>query len=319
MFKGKKILITGGAGFIGSHLTEKLITDNKVVIYDNLHHDSLKFTNIASNANFELIKGNILDFDGLSKAVDNCDIIIHLAAIAGVENVVVSADRTLDVNLMGTYNLLRAINGRSKKLDRFIFFSTSEVYGPFVYKASENGMTTQGVVSEPRWSYAVSKIAGEHWVYAYFRRYGLPAVIIRPFNIYGERQVGEGAIHNFIVKAIADKPLEIYTTGDEVRSWCYIDDFISAVALALESPKSVGEIYNIGNPKAYLTVVELAKLIIKLSKSKSKIIHRRRNYPDVQLRVPSIAKAKKDLGYKPKFDLEKGLKLTIDWYKKELK
>lgn len=311
--KGKKILITGGAGFIGSYLVETLEKNNKVTIYDNFRRDALRFTHLK---NIEIIKGNILDFEKLSHSISGADIIIHAAAIAGIDNVAISPLDTLEVNLMGTYNVLKAINGKSSKIDKFVFFSTSEVYGPYVPQAKEDGMTTQGPVKQQRWSYSTSKIAGEHWVYAYYKKFHLPAVILRPFNVYGPRQVGEGAIHNFIVRAILGKNLEIYTTGDEVRSWCYIDDFIKGVTLALGSPKSTGQIYNIGNPAATLTVLELARMIIKLSGSKSKIVFKRRNYPDVHLRIPSIDLAKKELKFEPDYEIEEGLKKTIDWYRK---
>lgn len=311
----KKILITGGAGFIGSHLAESLAKENKVIIYDNFHRDALKYTSILKHPNLKIVRGDIMDQKLLFKTVDNCDIILHLAAIAGIDNVAISPLETLEVNLMGTYNLLKAINGRKKNIYKFIFLSTSEVYGPFVPQAKEDGMTTQGQVKEQRWAYSTSKIASEHWVYAYYKKYHLPAVIIRPFNVYGPRQVGEGAIHNFIVKAILNQPLEIYSTGEEVRSWCFIEDFVNGVIRALKTEKSIGQIYNIGNPEATLTVLELAKLVIKIAHSKSKIIFNKRNYPDVQLRIPSVSLAKKELKFVPKFDLEVGLKKTIDWYK----
>lgn len=311
----KKILITGGAGFIGSHLAESLAKENKVIIYDNFHRDALKYTSILRHPNLKIVRGDIMDQKLLFKTVDNCDIILHLAAIAGIDNVAISPLETLEVNLMGTYNLLKAINGRKKNINKFIFLSTSEVYGPFVPQAKEDGMTTQGQVKEQRWAYSTSKIASEHWVYAYYKKYRLPAVIIRPFNVYGPRQVGEGAIHNFIVKATLNQPLEIYSTGEEVRSWCFIEDFVNGVIRALKTEKSIGQIYNIGNPEATLTVLELAKLVIKIAHSKSKIIFNKRNYPDVQLRIPSVSLAKKELKFVPKFDLEVGLKKTIDWYK----
>lgn len=313
MIQRKKILITGGAGFIGSHLVEKLSEGYQIIIYDSFRRDALKYVDFKKND--LIIKGNILDFNKLKKAIDDADIIIHAAAIAGVDTVAISPLDTLEVNLMGTYNVLKAINGRSKTLEKFIFYSTSEVYGPYVPQAKEDGMTTQGQIKEQRWAYSTSKIAGEHLVYAYFKKYHLPAVILRPFNVYGPRQVGEGAIHNFIVRAIKNKPLEIYNTGEEVRSWCYIDDFVDATKLALTSSSAIGEVYNIGNPEATLTVLELAKMVKKQSKSSSKIVYKKRHYPEVILRIPSIEKAKKELLYKPKYDLEMGLAKTISWYK----
>jgi len=313
---GKNILITGGAGFIGSHLAERLVDGNQVIAYDNLHHNALKSTKLIRHKNFTLVKGDILDTDKLRKAIDSCHIVIHAAAIAGVENVINSPYKTLEVNLQGTHNLLEAINGKSKNLKRFVFLSTSEVYGPFVYHAEESGMTTQGQVGQQRWSYAVSKTAGEHWTYAYFKRFGLPVVIIRPFNIYGPRQVGESAISKFSVASVEGKPLTIFGNGHQIRSWCYIDDFIDGVIASIDKKSAIGEIYNIGNPDATVTVSELAKMIKTISRSNSQIISIKRNYPDVELRIPSIEKAQKELHYSPRVDLAQGLKKTIAWYKK---
>jgi len=315
ILKGKKILITGGAGFIGSHLVEKLIGQNQIIIYDNFHRNALKYTKLANHPRVKIIEGDILDTRRLNEAVDKVDIVIHLAAIAGVESVIVTPLETLDINLMGTYNLLKAINSKSKKIQKFIFYSTSEVYGPFVYQAKEEGMTTQGHLSQQRWAYSTSKIAAEHWCYAYYKRWKLPVVLIRPFNIYGPRQVGEGAIHKFVEAAIRHQALEIFGSGEQIRSWCYIEDMVQALLLILSSNQTVGQVYNIGNPKATLTVLELAKRVIKIAHSRSKIVFRQRNYPDVELRIPCIDKIKKELGYDPKVDLDEGLAKTIGWYR----
>lgn len=315
--RNKTIFITGGAGFIGSHLAQKLIQNNRLIIFDNLHRNALQYTKLGKNRHLTFIEGDILDKAKLGEAIDEADIIIHLAAIAGIENVIISPLKTLDINLRGTYNLLEALNGRAKKIERFVFFSTSEVYGPFVYQAKEDGMTTQGKVSEERWAYSTSKIAGEHWVYAYFRRYGLPSVILRPFNIYGPRQVGEGAVHKFIQAALNNEPLEIFGSGEQIRSWCHVDDMVAGTLLSIEKAKAIGQIYNIGNPEATLTILELAKLIKKLAKSRSKIVFKKRNYPDIELRIPSIDKAKREMGFQAKIELEDGLKKTIEWYRKQ--
>src|SRR3989304_536953 len=316
LIKDKKILITGGAGFIGSHLAEKLVDQNQIIIYDNLHRNALKYTGLIRHKNCQFIKGDILDLPKIFASVDDCDIVIHLAAIAGIENVIISPLKTLEINLMVTYNLLKAINGKSKKIKRFIFFSTSEVYGPFVYQAQEEGMTTQGTVKEQRWAYSTSKIAGEHWVYAYYKRWGLPAVILRPFNVYGERQVGESAVNKFIVRAIKNEPMEIFGSGNQIRAWCYIDDMVSGTLLALQSPKAIGQIYNIGNPAGTITILELAKKIKQLAGSKSEIVFRQRKYTDIELRIPSVKKAENDLGFSHKVNLDDGLSKTIEWFRK---
>lgn len=312
----KKIFITGGAGFIGSYLAESLAKDNKIVIYDNFHRNALRFTNLAKNPRVKLIKADILDQNALTEAIDDCNIVIHAAAIAGVENVINTPLKTLEINLMGTYNLLRAINGQSRKIEKFVFFSTSEVYGPFVYQAEEDSMTTQGKVSQQRWAYSTSKIAGEHWTYAYYKQYKLPIVIIRPFNVYGPRQIGESAIHKFTIRAIQNKPLEIYGSGNQIRAWCYIDDMIQGTLLAIRNQRSTGEIYNLGNPEGTITVLELAKKIKKMARSSSPLIFKERHYPDIELRIPSIIKAQKELGYKPKVDLDEGIDRTINWWRR---
>ncbi|MEK7142970.1 MAG: NAD-dependent epimerase/dehydratase family protein [Patescibacteria group bacterium] len=313
--KNKIILITGGAGFIGSHLAEKLAADNRLIIYDNFHRNVLKYTNLLDNPRVKIIKGDILDSTKLSQTIVEASIVIHMAAIAGVESVAVSPLETLEINLMGTYNLLRAINGKAKRIEKFIFYSTSEVYGPFVYQAKEDGMTTQGKVSEQRWAYSTSKIAAEHWCYAYFKRWQLPIVIIRPFNIYGERQEGESAISKFAAAAIKNKPIEIFGSGNQIRSWCHVDDMVQGTLAAATSRKAIGQVYNIGNPEETLTVLELAKKVIKIARSRSKIVFKKRNYPDVELRIPSIEKARKELAFEPRIDLDEGLKRTIKWYR----
>lgn len=311
-----KILITGGAGFIGSYLAEALLKDNEITIYDNFHRNALKYSPILKNSKIKLIKADILDPKTLAEAVDDCSVVFHAAAIAGVENVINTPLKTLEINLMGTYNLLHAINGRSKRIEKFVFFSTSEVYGPYVYQAQEDSMTTQGKVSQQRWAYSTSKIAGEHWAYAYFKQYKLPIVIIRPFNVYGPRQVGESAVHKFTIEAIQNKPIEIYGSGNQIRAWCYIDDMIEGTLLALRNPRSTGEVYNIGNPEGTITVLELAKKIKKIANSSSRIIFKKRDYPDIELRVPSIIKAREELNYNPKVDLDEGLRKTINWWRR---
>lgn len=311
--KNKKIFLTGGSGFIGTALCERLARDNQIVIYDSGHRNALKYTDLLKQPNFRFIKGNILDKGKLKQALRKADIIIHLAAIAGIDSVGVSPLETMKVNLIGTYNILEALKNHS--LERFIYFSTSEVYGPYVFRADEERKTTQGSVSVLRWNYSVSKLAGEHLAYSYFTERGLPLVVVRPFNIYGPRQIGEGAVHKFVVNAIQNRDLIIYGDGTQIRAWCYIDDLVDAVLKTLVEAKAVGSIINIGNPNGTITVLGLAEKIIELSQSKSKIVFKKRNYPDVELRVPNIEKARKLLGHIPKSGLDEGLKRTIEWYR----
>jgi len=311
--QGKRIFMTGGAGFIGATLCRRLAPKNKITIYDNFHRDALRFSDLAGHPNVTVVEGDILDTKSLQKAAVGQQVIIHLAAIAGVSTVVNNPAATLKINMIGTYNVLEAI--RIEDVERFVHFSTSEVYGPFVFRGAEDAMTTQGAVGEPRWVYGISKVAGEHLAYAYFKEMGLPSVSIRPFNVYGPQQVGEGAAHHFVVNALKGRPLIVHNDGAQIRSWCYIDDLIEAVLASLDKKAAVGHVFNIGNPQATCTTLSLAQQAIRLTGSKSEIIFKRIQHPDVEVRVPGIDKAKKLLGYEPKVGLDEGLRRTIAWYR----
>lgn len=311
--RNKKIFITGGSGFIGSHLIERLIKENEIVVYDNGHRDALSFTKLREHPNLRFIQGDVLDKETLSKAMDGCNMVVHLAAIAGIDTVIKKPIVTMKVNLLGTHHALEA--AVNEKIERFIDFSTSEVYGPYVYKAEEDGLTTQGRVGEMRWTYSVSKLAAEHLAHCFYEEYNLPVVTIRPFNVYGPRQVGEGAMHVFIVKAIKNEGITIYGDGTQIRAWCYIDDFAGGVLSCLERKEAIGEVFNIGDPKQTITTLGLAEKIIRISGSSSKIIFKERIMPDVSVRVPSIHKAENLLDYHPQMSIEEGIKRTLAWYK----
>lgn len=318
MINSKRILITGGAGFIGTNIAKRLIKDNQILLYDNLWRNSLKNSQIQDEKNIKIVQGDILDFQKLKSIVDEFkpDIVIHLAAIAGVDTVMKHPVKTMQINMIGTYNILESI--KSHKTERFLNFSTSEIFGSYAYKVGDDAQSSLATVGEARWTYSVSKLAGEHLAYAYHKEYDIPVVNIRPFNVYGPGQVGEGAIHRFVVRALKNEPLEIHGDGDQIRSWCYIDDFVDGVLLCLTKDEAIGQAFNIGNPRGTITINMLARLIKELSQSKSEIIYTPKTYVDVELRIPSIEKAKKILGYEPKIDLEEGLKRTIDWYRRIL-
>jgi len=318
--KNKRIFLTGGAGFIGSKLCEILTNDNEIVIYDNFSRDSLRYKNIRAK-HVKIIKGDILDAGRLTKEVEDFkpQIAVHLAAIAGVDKVINNPVMTMEINIHGTLNFLHALKKFSSKLERVINFSTSEVLGAYAYKSDELANTNLAPVGEARWTYSISKVAGEHLLYSYFKEYGYPGVSIRPFNIYGPGQIGEGAIQVFIKNAVNNKTIQIHGDGDQIRSWCYIDDMIRGLELCLTEKKAVGEIFNIGNPKGTVTVSSLAEKIVRLCRTKSKIVYVPKNYVDVELRIPSIEKAERLLGYKPEVDLNEGIKRTFLWYKKWFK
>jgi len=314
--KGKTILLTGGAGFIGSQLAKRLVEDNRIIIFDNLHRNAIRFTSLDSHPNVTLIKGDVLDRDHLLEATRGCNIVVHLAAIAGVDTVMEMPTLTIKVNLLGTLNALDA--AIEWGVERFIDFSTSEVFGSHVYMAEEHNSTTLGVVGESRWTYAVSKLAAEHLVHSYHKEYGLPTVTIRPFNVYGPQQVGIGAIHTFVVDALKGNDLVIHGDGNQIRAWCYVDDMIDGTLLCLEKDEAIGHVFNIGNPRATVTVANLAHLIKRLCNSSSRIVYGYKDYVDIELRIPSIRKAQNLLGYWPRVDLEEGLIRTIEWYRSTL-
>jgi len=319
MVKGKTILLTGGAGFIGTTLARRLSPENRVVLFDNLHRDAYSQSDLSASDSVKLVRGDVRDIDALRKAAEGCQVFVHMASIAGVDTVMKRPVETMEIALEGTLNALRVARERGSGLERFIDFSTSEVFGRYAFRVQEGDVTTLGAVGEARWTYAVSKLATEHLAYTYFKQYGLPSLSIRPFNVYGPGQVGEGAIHTFIVRCLKGETLDIHNDGDQIRSWCYIDDMVSGILLCLEREEAVGHTFNIGNPRSTVTIYQLAGMIRKLTGEQASIRHVEWNFPDVELRVPDISKARSLLGYAPRVELEEGLTKTIEWYRKKLK
>ena len=312
---GKRIFVTGGAGFIGSTLCGRLVDNNEIVIFDNGHRDAMQYTSLAAHPNVTFIRGDVLDAAAVMKAMDGCQSVIHLAAIAGVDAVFKHPVLTMKVNMLGTYHVLEA--ALAHKVERLIDFSTSEVFGSYAFRVQEADVTSLGAVGESRWTYAVSKLATEHLAHNYFKEFGLPTVSIRPFNIYGPRQVGQGAIHSFVVHALRNEDLVIHNDGSQIRAWCYVDDIVDGVLTCLVRPEAVGEAFNIGNPRSVVTVYNLAREIIRLSGSTSKLKFEKVTRADVELRIPSIVKAESLLGFEPKVDLDEGLLRTIEWYRSQ--
>jgi nucleoside-diphosphate-sugar epimerase len=317
MIHGKRILLTGGAGFIGSRLAARLVSDNQVVVFDSGWRNSLGDTDLGSHRNLRFIKGDVLDAQALAAAAAQCQLVVHLAGIAGVDTVLRLPVETMKVNIIGTYHALEAAR-QIKELERFVDFSTSEVFGPYAYKVSEGDATSLGAVGEARWTYAVSKLAAEHLTYSYHKAHGVPAVSVRPFNVYGPWQVGEGAIHRFIVQALKGEDITIHNDGSQIRAWCYVDDMVDAVLAALSRPEAVGHTFNIGNPRSVLTIYQLAREVVRLTASRSRIVFVPWVETEVELRIPNIDKARELLGFEPRVDLEQGLLRTIEWYRSRL-
>ena len=313
MIEGKTIFITGGAGFIGSTVAGRCLENNQVVIYDNFSRDSLKNKSFLNHPNLKVIEGDILNFEHLQKSMQRADIIVHCAAIAGIDTVIISPVRTMRVNMVGSSYVLEAAS-QLPHCDRVVCFSTSEVFGQQAFRSSETDNAIMGKVGEARWTYAVSKLAEEHLAIAYYQEKRLPTTVVRPFNVYGPGQVGEGAMRAFIIRALKDEVIQIHGDGTQIRAWCYVDDMVDGVLLAMTHPNAVGESFNIGNQRAVTTIYGLANTVIRVLDSKSSIVFIRKDYADVELRVPSVRKAQELLGLAAKIDLEEGIRKTADYY-----
>ena len=311
--------MTGGAGFIGSTLIGRLIEENRVFVFDNLSRNALAGLAYSSHPNLTLVVGDVTDASALRSAMAEADphVVVHMAAIAGIDTVIKSPTTTMRVNLMGTLNALESAR-QVKRLERFVDFSTSEVFGSNAFRAEESGLASIGAVGEARWIYAVSKLTGEHMAHAYHREFGLPAVTLRPFNVYGPGQVGEGAIHRFVTQALQHKDIEIHGDGSQIRAWCYVDDMVDGVLLAMTHPKAIGESFNVGNARAVVTIFGLANAVVRVLNSESAIRFVRKDYADIELRVPNVDKARNLIGFEARVDLEEGIKRTGEFYANNL-
>lgn len=317
MIINKKIFITGGAGFIANTIIKNLIGNNQIVAFDNFYRDTLSHSEYANHKNLSIVKGDVLDKEVLFNSMKGADIVVHAAGIAGIDTVILDPVRTMSVNMIGTANALEAAH-LNKVKDRFVDFSTSEIFGSMAYKSTEGSNTVAGSAGEARWVYAVSKLAGEHLAHAYYKQYGLPVVTIRPFNVYGPGQTGEGALQIFIKRALKNEDIYINGDGSQIRAWCYIDDFVDCIMRCIEDPKAIGESFNIGNARAVITILGLAQAVCRVLKSKSRILFRDQLSADIELRIPSVEKSAKVLGFKAKVDLDEGIEKTAAWIKKNL-
>lgn len=315
--RGARIFITGGAGFIGSTLTAELVDENEVTIFDNFARDALSSTSLGSHPNVRIVRGDILDLEGLAEAMQGHTHVVHCAAIAGIDTVVRSPVTTMRVNMIGSANVLDAAS-RLSDCQRVVLFSTSEVFGQHAFRSSELDSTVMGSVGEARWTYAVSKLAEEHLGIAYHAEHGLPVTVVRPFNVYGPGQVGEGALRTFIERSVQNLPIEIHGDGTQIRAWCYVDDMVRGVLIALTHPAAVGESFNIGNQRAVTTIYGLASTVLRITGSTSTVSFVSKDYADVELRVPSVAKARDLLGFEAEVDLDEGVAATAAFVRSRL-
>lgn len=315
-----RALVTGGAGFIGSHLVDSLLaTGEQVTVFDDLSTGSFKnIVNASKHTNFSLITGSILDLELVDRLVGESEYVFHLAAIVGVKLIVQDPVRCITVNVKGTEAIFSAAKKHGVPV---IFASSSEVYGKsqaVPYK--EDGDRILGSTNINRWSYAESKAIDEFFGLASARD-GLPVTILRIFNCYGPRinESGYGTVvAQFIRQALKGEPITVFGDGKQSRCFTYVSDIVDAFLLASGRQEARGEVFNAGT-KQEVTVLELANLIKKLTNSSSEVVlapyqdYYGQHYEDTMRRMPDLHKIRMTLGYEPKVSLEKGLSCTISW------
>ena len=308
-----RYLVTGGAGFIGSHLTEALINrGNQVMVVDNLSTGNLQnLSNVKEKITY--IQGNILDKNFIEKLVAECDYIVHLAAALGVLNIVNNPLSSLKINLQGTEIILELADKYHKPV---LIASTSEIYGKNdKVPLSEEDDRIIGHPLKSRWSYSEAKAVDESLAYFYHLENKLPIRIVRFFNTVGPRQVGDYGmvVPRFVSAALKNEPLSVYGSGDQIRCFCHVTDAVKALLLVMDSDKAVAQVFNVGN-NSQISIMELAKKVIEITGSKSEIekIAYEKAYPegfeDMQRRVPDISKIKQLLGWEPKINLDQIIK-----------
>jgi dTDP-glucose 4,6-dehydratase len=307
---GKRVLITGGAGFIGSHLCRKLLGSGyKVISIDNFMSASAgSMALLAKNKNFTFLKQNVCSHIDIAGKLDY---VLHCASLASPEDYLRFPIQTLKVGSLGTHNSLGLAK---KKKAVFMLFSTSEVYGdPLVHPQKESYWGNVNPVGV-RGCYDESKRFAEALTMAYHRVHKLDTKIVRIFNTYGPgmRAHDGRVIPNFIHQALHNKPLTVYGKGEQTRSFCYIDDLVEGLYRLMLSP--LNDPVNLGNPKEF-TIMQLAKLVLEMTGSQSRIIFKNLPQDDPRQRKPDITKAKKSLKWEPRISLAEGLAKTIPWFK----
>ena len=317
-----KILVTGGAGFIGSHLTEELLKQkHQLIALDNL--STGRYENIEGllkNSSFEFVEGDILDANLVDKLVEKIDAIFHLAAAVGVDLIVKKPLQSLTTNIKGSEIVLEAALRYRKKI---LIASTSEIYGKNVNgPLKETDDRILGSPLKTRWSYSTAKAVDEMLAYLYFKEKKLPAIIVRLFNTVGPRQTGAYGmvLPRLVEQALSNKPITVYGTGKQSRCFLHVTDAVRALIGLIEEPRAVGEVFNIGSQEE-ITIEQLAKDIIKSVESKSGIVYipyeqaYEEGFEDMQRRVPDIAKINKLIGFRPTFTLSEIVKDIIAYIK----
>ncbi|MDD5205834.1 MAG: GDP-mannose 4,6-dehydratase [Desulfobacterales bacterium] len=317
-----RILITGGAGFIGSHLTEKLLEmDHEVFVIDNLWTGKLaNLSGIRNAKRLHLVVDTILNESVMNELTFKVDHIYHLAAAVGVKNIMDHPVETLDINVKGTETVLRLANRFKKKV---LIASTSEIYGKHVeHSLREDDNRVMGTVKKRRWAYACSKTLDEFLALAYHDEKKLPVVITRLFNTVGPRQTGQYGmvLPNFVQSALLGKPISVFGDGTQSRSFTHVQDVIDALVKLMAEPKAEGDVFNVGNDHE-VTIKDLAQKVKEMTGSKSEIEYvpyekaYGPGFEDMERRCPNIEKVRKLIGFEPKHGLEAIIQSVIDYFK----
>ena len=317
-----RALITGGAGFIGSHLTEELLDlGYEVYVIDNLWTGKLaNLAKVQINEKFHLVVDTVLNESVMNELIFKADHVYHLAAAVGVLNIMDHPVETIDINVKGTEAVLRLANRFKKKV---LIASTSEIYGKHVaHSLSEDDNRVMGTVKKRRWAYACSKTLDEFLALAYYDEKKLPVVIARLFNTVGPRQTGRYGmvLPNFVQSALLGKPITVYGDGNQTRSFTHVKDVVKALIKLMEEPKAEGDVFNIGNDHE-ISIKDLAMKVKEMTKSPSQIefIPYEKAYgpgfEDMERRCPNIEKLAKLTGFKPNLDLDSIIQSVIDYFK----
>lgn len=312
----ENVFLTGGAGFIGTALARHFLDrGDRVTIFDVYVRDAMHyFPEIAAHPNLRRIKGDVRDLAALKEAVGDATLVFHLAAIAGVSKYFRIPAEVMEINVLGTYNVLEAIKD-NRNVRAFFDFSTSEIYGSNCFGAREDGDVKMENIFAKRWTYATSKMASEKFGMAYYWQYGVPFVGVRPFNVYGPGQVGEGVISYFLNACLKQETIKITGDGSQCRTYCYVDDFVDGIRVLVDNvDKAIGTSFNIGRSTEMYSVLSLAQLVQEIAGVPQSVEYVQHAGDDVMVRSPSVAKLTA-LGYKPKIDLREGLTRTLDWYR----
>lgn len=320
--EGMRVLITGGAGFIGSHLCEAYLErGDEVLVLDDLSTGSIEnIRHLRGHPHFHYTVDSVHNHPIVAELVDQCDVIVHLAAAVGVKLIVESPVRTIETNVHGTEVVLAHANKKKKKV---LIASTSEVYGlstqvPF----REDGNLVMGATNKGRWSYACSKAIDEFLALAYWREKQLPTVVVRLFNTVGPRQVGQYGmvIPTFVKQALAGRPITVYGDGSQTRCFAHVADVVAALVKLVDHPSAIGQVYNIGSSEE-ISIGALASLIKKLSGSTSEIVHipygeaYEAGFEDMPRRVPDVSKLSALIGFRPERTLEAILEAVIAFHR----